>query len=179
MTLRGYTEVSEGVWHGVEYDEPVELREHDFTHYGPVYALYVRGKCIAPRVQSAGEAWIHVYRYLNSTITATAERIERRLPVPFHRDDTQPHYRTVLGELAVYRTACGEFFCYQEKRTSEECEESHHYDCGCDLIFQDTVRVERSMPGHYKPLCEIYRISDADPGVAHLQSIMSAVSIVE
>lgn len=175
----GYTRVSEGVWHGVEYDEPVELREHDFTHYGPVYALYVRGKCIAPRVQSAGEAWIHVYRYLNTTITATAERVERRLPVSFHRDDTQPRYRTVLGELAVYRTACREFFCYQDEQVNEECRENHHYDCSCERIFQDTVSVSRSMPGYYEALREIYRASEAEPGVAHLQSVMGKVSIVE
>lgn len=175
----GYTKVSEGVWHGVEYDEPVELREHDFTHYGSVYALYVRGRCIAPRVQSAGEAWIYVYRYLNTTITATAERVERRLPVSFHRDDTQPRYRTVLGELAVYRTECGEFFCYQDEQVDEECRENHHYDCSCERTFQDTVRVERSMEGYYEALREIYRASEAEPGVAHLQSVMCKVSIVE
>lgn len=177
--MRGYTSVAEGVWHGVEYDEPVELREHGFNDYGPVYALYVRGKCIAPRVYSSGDAWIHVYRYLDTTITATAERVWRRLRVRLARDDTQPHYHTVLGELAVYRTACGEFFCYQTEQTSEECRENHHYDCGCERIFQDTVSVSRSMPGHYEALREIYCASDAEPGVEHLQSVMSKVSIVE
>lgn len=177
--MRGYTNVSEGVWHGVEYDEPVELREHGFNDYGPVYAVYVRGKCIAHHVQGGGWVWHIVYKHLDAITTDTAERVERRLPVAFRRDDTQPRYRTVLGELAVYRTACGAFFCYQDEQVDEECRENHHYDCGCERIFQDTVSVSRSMPGYYEALREIYHTSDAEPGVEHLQSVMSKVSIVE
>lgn len=177
--MQGYTSVSEGVWHGVEYDEPVELREHNFNDYGPVYAVYIRGKCIAHRVNGVGWVSHIVYKHLDAITTDTAERVARRLRVAFHRDDTQPRYRTVLGELAVYRTACGKFFCYQDEQVDEECQENHHYDCACERIFQDTVSVSRSMSGYYEALREIYCTSDAEPGVEHLQSVMGRVSIVE